>query len=661
MWECNSQFKRETLPLKVKTCGVKTEKDLQNTLDTMYDKAKSGNEPFFNLIELMCNEQTIQKAINNIKNNKGSKTAGIDGKTVDDYLQMPYPELIDKVRNSIQNYNPSPVRRKYIEKASGKLRPLGIPVMLDRIVQEITRMVLEPIAEAKFYQYSFGFRPMRSASQAMAEIVERVRRNKTYWVIEGDIKGFFDNMNHNKLVEMLWNLGIKDKRLLTMIKKMLKSGVVEEDGRLYKSDLGSPQGGIVSPLLANIYLNNFDWMIAEKFLEHPHKKKVFAKYDKTNAEKAWANEVKKRHQEVFLVRYADDWVILCKTKQQAESIYKEVEKYFKHKLKIELSKEKTFITYIREKRAHFLGFEFFAEKARANNNIVGKIIPDIKRSTEKVREICKEIRHINKMKSKKPRDVALQIEKVNEKIVGLAQYYSIANCVDFFNAWNQRINHQQYKTWFRLTGEWRFKKNTIPANKATNRRKRHERRADRLYYVRVDNANIVVTKFSMTPSAKALKVNLDLTPYTEKGRGIHEKATGKKLPLIKNESLHTYDSLKVRLSPMKRRYASQDKYNFEYFMNRETVYNRDKGKCKCCGYTLFHNNVHVHHKNPNLPLTKINKTQNLELVCIPCHKLIHNYVDVKALLPKKVAERIESLRVSLKKKTLQREKQLNTT
>ncbi|MEC3072454.1 reverse transcriptase domain-containing protein, partial [Bacillus cereus] len=192
------------------------EKELKLALDSMYRIAKESSKPFYNLIELMKNEQTILTAVHNIKGNKGSKTAGTDGKTMDYYLQMGRDKLMSLIRRNINNYQPSPVRRKYIPKSNGKQRPLGIPNMIDRIIQEIAKIVIEPIAEAKFYHYSFGFRPMRSAEQAIAETLERIRRSKTYWVIEGDIKGYFDNINHNKLIEIMWKIGIRDKRVLMM-------------------------------------------------------------------------------------------------------------------------------------------------------------------------------------------------------------------------------------------------------------------------------------------------------------------------------------------------------------------------------------------------------------------------------------------------------------
>lgn len=620
--------------MKVKPCSISTEYGLQNTLDTMYQLAKAGNEPFYNLIELMLHEQTIMTAIHNIKCNRGSKTKGIDNRTIDHYLQMPYEELVEMLRKCILNYNPLPVKRKHIPKEnSDKLRPLGIPAMIDRIIQEITRIVIEPILEAKFYTYSYGFRPMRDAGQAMAEIMDRITRSHTYWVIEGDIKGFFDNINHSKLISVLWNLGIKDKRVLAIIKKMLKSGIIEEDGKLYPSDLGTVQGGILSPLLANAYLNQFDWMIAKKYMEHP-------RIEQYADQRSGRRSVHQKHERVFMIRYADDWVILCESERNAQRILKEVDKYFRYKLSIELSKEKTLITDIRKKRAKFLGFEFFAEKSRTKDKVVGKMIPNIKKSSSKIAKISKEIRKIGIVK--KERDRALQIEKVNSSIVGLANYYSIANCSKFFKAWDQRLHYQCHKTFQRMNGNrGRWKKLTCRANQLNNRVSRHANRNNRLYFYEVDNVKIGITKFAFTESVTALRVAHALTPYTEEGRKLYEKKTSTKLPLLRNGSIYDFEQLSLRIWQMENN--PKRKYNFEYVMNREYAYLRDRGKCKCCQVELWENYM-CHHIDPTLPLDKVNKVSNLASLCARCHEYIHSTKDPFKDFDKKMATKIMKYR-----------------
>ena len=224
--------------------------DFQETLDVLYKQSKDGRI-FNNLLEIILREENILLAYRNIKNNHGSKTAGHDGKTIKYLEEMSPVELITLVRRKLANYNPGKVRRVYIPKANGKLRPLGIPTITDRIIQQCIYQVLEPICEAKFYKHSYGFRPLRSTKSAIARFYFLANLVNLHYVVDVDIKGFFDNINHGKLLKQIWTLGIRDKRLICIISKMLKAEI-EGEGIQSK---GTPQGGILSPLLANIVLN----------------------------------------------------------------------------------------------------------------------------------------------------------------------------------------------------------------------------------------------------------------------------------------------------------------------------------------------------------------------------------------------------------------------
>ncbi|MED5102889.1 MULTISPECIES: group II intron reverse transcriptase/maturase [Niallia] len=608
------------------------EKELKLALDSMYRLAKESNKPFYNLIELMKNEQTILTAIHNIKGNKGSKTAGIDGKTIDYYLQMDRDKLMSLIRRNINNYQPSPVRRKYIPKSDGKQRPLGIPNMIDRIIQEIAKIVIEPIAEAKFYHYSFGFRPMRSAEQAIAETLERIRRSKTYWVIEGDIKGYFDNINHNKLIEIMWTLGIRDKRVLMMIKKMLKAGIMEE-GNFRDSVSGSPQGGIISPLLANIYLNYFDWEIARMFQEHP------ARYKVKDVSRNGLQRVRQRHEDTFLIRYADDWVILCKSEENAKRILKKVEKYFNHQLKLELSKEKTLITDVRTNRVNFLGFWIFAEEHRLRKgSIQGKAIPNMDKAKLKIKEINKDIKTLYDHRGTKSKQVAI-IESINSKIVGIANYYKIANVSTIFQGFDKRIHYAQWRTWlFMNNRRGRYHQLTTPADTLINRRDRHKEQKSKVFFVEEHGAKVGITKFAFTPKRNAMKVNLLMSPYTEEGRNIYKRTTGKR-EALERPNFFQED---IPFYQLNNRYPI---YNFEFYLNREYAFNRDRGKCNCCKVSLYEWNLNTHHKNPKLPLNKVNKVINLVSLCKTCHKLVHNENPVTHT---KGGKKIEQLRKLLK-------------
>lgn len=192
-----------------------SETDLKRFQDMLYEKS-GQNVSFTGLLEAMANEVTIVTAIHNIKSNKGSQTAGVDGVKMDKYLQMPKEALLKLIQSSFADYRPRPAMRCYIEKSNGKKRPLGIPTVLDRIIQECVRLILEPICEARFYPHSYGFRPFRAQKHAIRDIVNVINANvkskdQPVWAVEGDIKGCFDNINHRLLMKKLWRIGIHDK------------------------------------------------------------------------------------------------------------------------------------------------------------------------------------------------------------------------------------------------------------------------------------------------------------------------------------------------------------------------------------------------------------------------------------------------------------------
>ncbi len=219
---------------------IESETDLRNSLDNLYEKSKEGKS-FNGLLEMIMNEHTIITAVHDIKSNKGSKTPGIDGKIIDDYLQMSREELLELVKKHLTSYKPKPVKRKFIPKGndSTKVRPLGIPTMLDRIIQQCVKIVLEPILEAKFYPHSYGFRPYRSTHHAISRICHLMNMGRFKYVIEGDIKGYFDNIDHSILINKLKKAGIIDSRVLAIIRKMLGAGVME-DMNFQSTDAGSP-------------------------------------------------------------------------------------------------------------------------------------------------------------------------------------------------------------------------------------------------------------------------------------------------------------------------------------------------------------------------------------------------------------------------------------
>lgn len=220
-----------------------SEAELKEKLDFIYSQSKKG-KCFHGIMEVAFNEVTITTAIHNIKANKGAKTPGVDNNKIDKYLQMKRDELIRLIQKQVLDYKPRPVKRIYIKKSNGKLRPLGIPTILERIIQECIKIVIEPIVEAKFFPNSYGFRPYRATKHAVMDVISKVNVNskvKPTYIIEGDIKSFFDNINHRILLKKLWKMGVHDKRILAILKKMLDAGYLEENS-FYSTEMGTVQG-----------------------------------------------------------------------------------------------------------------------------------------------------------------------------------------------------------------------------------------------------------------------------------------------------------------------------------------------------------------------------------------------------------------------------------
>lgn len=234
---------------------------MQDVFDNLYKDSKEGKS-FTNLLQYITSKQNIQLAYRNIKGNKGSTTVGTDNKDISYFKAMDNNKFTKLIQRKFANYHPKSVRRVEIPKqGSNKTRPLGIPCIDDRIMQQCIVQALEPICEAKFHNHSYGFRPNRSTKHAISRCMSLINASKLHHVVDIDIKGFFDNVNHAKLKKQLWNMGIQDKSLLSIIGKILKSEI-QGEGIPTK---GTPQGGIISPLLSNVVLNELDWWISSQW------------------------------------------------------------------------------------------------------------------------------------------------------------------------------------------------------------------------------------------------------------------------------------------------------------------------------------------------------------------------------------------------------------
>lgn len=217
--------------------------DMTKTFDTLYHNSQQG-KIFTNLMEIILSEENIKLAYRTIKGNSGSNTAGTDGKTIKDVKSVDEHDFVDTIRKRLHYYKPQSVKRVEIPKPDGKTRPLGIPTIGDRLVQQCILQVLEPICEAKFHERSNGFRPNRSAHHAMAQCYRMIQKQGLHYVVDIDISGFFDNVNHHKLKSQIWNMGIRDKKLICIISEMLKAPILMPNGETVHPSKGTPQGGL---------------------------------------------------------------------------------------------------------------------------------------------------------------------------------------------------------------------------------------------------------------------------------------------------------------------------------------------------------------------------------------------------------------------------------
>ena len=338
--------------------------DMQSVFDELYENSLAKCE-FKNLISIITAEENIRLAYRNLKKNAGSRTPGTDGKTIADLAKMSEPELIGFVQQKFNWYQPRSVRRKEIPKGNGKTRPLGIPTIMDRLIQQCVLQVMEPICEAKFCETSNGFRPNRGVENALAQAEKHMQKSNLHIVIDIDIKGFFDNVNHSKLIRQMWAMGIRDKKLICIIKQMLKAPIVLPNGDMIYPTKGTPQGGILSPLLANIVLNELDWWVSSQWETMPAHKEYKLRMDRngnpirSHIYRAFRTSNLK---EMYIVRYADDFKIFCRKRSDADKIFIAVKQWLKDRLKLEISEEKSKVVNLKKNYSEFLGFKLKAAR-----------------------------------------------------------------------------------------------------------------------------------------------------------------------------------------------------------------------------------------------------------------------------------------------------------
>ncbi len=362
---------------------------------------------FDDLYNLVADPAFLMVGWERVRGNKGAGTAGADGRTALSITAgQGVEEFLDELRAQIKqrSFRPLPVKERMIPKANGKLRRLGIPTIADRVVQASLKLVLEPIFEADFHPCSYGFRPERRAHDAIAET--RLLTSKRYeWIVEGDITACFDEISHPALMDRV-RQRISDKRVLALVKAFLKAGILGQDGALRDNDTGTPQGGILSPLLANIALSVLDQHIAG----HPGGPGT------TKIERSR----RRRHAEVNvrLVRYADDFLVLVDgTREQAEHLHREIAEVLAP-LGLRLSTDKTLITHI-DAGFDFLGWHIQRHRKRGTNRYYVYTYPSrkaVKAVTGRIRRLCRQEVHTNL-----PLDVLLR--RLNSAMRGWGAYF----------------------------------------------------------------------------------------------------------------------------------------------------------------------------------------------------------------------------------------------
>lgn len=468
----------------------------EKVLNSLAKHSGNSDYKFERLYKVLFNEEMYYAAYQNIYSKVGNMTAGVDGKTIDGMSIARIERLIDTLRN--ETYQPNPSRRTYIPKKNGKKRPLGIPSFDDKLVQEVIRMMLEAIYEGSFEYTSHGFRPKRSCHSALLGVQQTFTAVR--WFIEGDIKGFFDNINHEVLIGILKER-IADDRFIRLIRKFLNAGYVE-DWVFHRTYSGTPQGGIISPILANIYLDKFDKYVKE-YISHFDKgerKRVSRGYGLNEQRRArLAKKLKEEKDEsvkkqmieklkelvqerskfpaynkmdsfykrMKYMRYADDFIIgIIGTKEDCKAIKDDIKRFLDEKLKLELSDEKTLITNAK-KPAKFLGYDIFVRKSDDKkrdkfgkpvrcfgDKIVLYVTSEVMRkkllnygAVKLISQNGNEVWKPSPRYYMKDLDDLEIISQFNSEIRGFYNYYSIANNSSYVQSFSYIMEYSMYKTY----------------------------------------------------------------------------------------------------------------------------------------------------------------------------------------------------------------------
>jgi len=526
----------------------------ERVLNSLNEHSKDSSYKFERLYRILFNEELFYVAYQKIASNGGSTTKGSDGRSIDEMSLARIETLIASLKD--ESYQPHPSRRVHIPKKNGKTRPLGIPAFEDKLVQEVVRMILEAIYEGHFETTSHGFRPKRSCHTALLHIQKTFSGAK--WFIEGDIKGFFDNIDHDVLVGILRER-ISDDRFIRLIRKFLKAGYVE-DWTFHNTYSGTPQGGIVSPILANIYLDKLDKYVKEyirhfdmgtkrrpgkesndlanerkrtvrklkKVKDGTEKAALVARLKAIEQERAAfpsGDEMDGSYRRLKYIRYADDFILgVIGSKEDALRIKEDIKSFLSESLALELSEEKTLITHT-GKSAKFLGYEITVTRnnhqrrdvqGRLRRTYGKRVRLNVSMATlrDKLLEYgAMEIKLRNGKEVWKPKcrsglifnDDLEILDRYNRETVGFCNYYLIANnCVVLHN-FRYIMEYSMYKT---FAGKYR----------STVRKINKKYRLNKLFTVKYEQQGVIKSRTFYKTSFKrrttAFNGSCDIEPYS---------------------------------------------------------------------------------------------------------------------------------------------------
>lgn len=516
-----------------------------------------------NLMDLMHQPDWLQEACERVLSRSRNKAPGVDGETTRMFCKGLEGKL-ENLRLELKNgtYQPQPVRRVMIPKSNGKMRPLGIPCLRDKIVQEAIRMALEPIFEVEFHDNSYGFRPNRNTHHAVFRC-QQLMKHGFSWVIEGDVKACFDEISHQAILKVLREK-IMDNKFLNLIKSFLKAGV-KIDGVVHSTEKGVPQGGVISPLLANAVLNKLDWFL----------------HNKGAHELSMQRAARFRHPNIRFVRYADDWCVFVTraSKRYAENLRDQIREFLYRECGLELSVEKTHVTHVRD-GYEFLGFRLVHEIGQS-----GRPVPKIKISLKSKRNLRQRLEEAMRRRPHQE-SIALRIIRGSAVVRGWSEYYRIA-CD--FTAKAATFDHWAF--WIAVKAICR--KLDIPTGKCVKKFYR--------------NTTIYIDQYCQleTFSGKTMKLDYRKPELYIPGSGIYENDA---------EQEADFSSFCE-----KGRFGSAD---YKHQMLKQADY-----KCQQCGKQVDDRTSEVDHIIPVKRFASFAQAsfpKNLQILCIECHRRKHN-------------------------------------